>query len=151
MDHAAAVRQALFEHELLEQLKLALRRAIAWSIASVGLDRKRSTICFTAESFGRHLERLMAIEEDGGYMREIVERQPRLAKQADALFTQHTVFRQELTVLLHSVSRPDQLDECELNQLCAQCLRLLDQVDAHDKQEIDLFQEGLQSEEGAGD
>jgi hypothetical protein len=151
MDRIAAARQALFEHELLEHLKKALRRAIEWPIDQVGLARKRSTVCFTADSLGRHLERLMEIEEEGGYMRDVIERKPHFAEKAKKLLADHTRFREELRHLLPTLARRDSLDEQALAELCASCLLLLAQVDEHDRHEIDMYQEGMLSEEGSGD
>lgn len=151
MDRIAAARHALFEHELLEHLKQALRRAIHWDSREVGLPRKRSSVCFTADSFGRHLERLMEIEEDGGYMRDIVEGKPQLTDKAQKLLDDHAHFRAELAHLLPAARQPASLDESALQQFCARCLKLLDRVDAHDRHEIDLYQDGVLSEEGSGD
>jgi hypothetical protein len=151
MDKQALARQALLEHELLEHLKQALRAAMSWSIDIVGLERKRSTVCFTADSLGRHLERLMELEEDGGYMRDILERKPHLAEQIATLRSDHEVFRGELAIISPRVERPLEVDEGELCSLCTQIGELLAQVDRHDRREIDLFQDGLLSEEGTGD
>lgn len=151
MDRIALARQALFEHDLLEHLKKALRLAVEWEVRDVGLARKSSSVCFTAGSLGRHLERLMQIEEEGGYMREVVERKPNLADEVNALRADHEYFRNALARLMPTVADGKRLTETELTKLCDDCLMLLERVDQHDRKEIDLFQEGLVMEEGSGD
>ncbi len=151
MDCSQVARQALFEHELLDHLKKALRHALSWEIDRVGLNRKRSSVCFTADSLGRHLERLMEIEEEGGYMRVVIDRKPHLAEQAKRLLEDHRRFREELQNLLPRVANGQQFDQVGLDELSLELLALLDQVDEHDRGEIDLLQEGLSMEEGSGD
>src|SRR3954471_23577512 len=96
LDGRALARQGLFEHELLERLKEALRLAKSWSVESVGFERKRSSVCFTAQSMCRHLERLMELEEEGGYMCEVLEAKPQLADDITVLRSDHDAFRRML-------------------------------------------------------
>jgi hypothetical protein len=151
MDRVALARQALFEHDLLEHLKKALRLALAWQANQVGFERKRSTVCFTTQSLGRHLERLMEIEEEGGYMREILDRKPNLSDEVKALRADHEQFRAALAELMPRAAQGATLDQAGLDNLCRRLESLLDHVDRHDHREIDLFQEGLVGEEGSGD
>jgi hypothetical protein len=151
MDRIALARQALFEHDLLEHLKTALRLALSWRVDDVGYERKRSTVCFTAESLGRHLERLMEIEEEGGYMREVLDRKPHLAEEVAALRADHELFRASLAELMPKAQAGARLEPAGLDQLGRQLADLLDRIDKHDHKEVDLFQEGLSADEGSGD
>lgn len=148
LDGRALARQALFEHELLERLKEALRLAKSWRVDSVGFERKRSSVCFTAQSLCRHLERLMELEEEGGYMGDVLEAKPQLADDVAALRDDHDEFRRMLADLMPRTADCSLLGESELEELCDELESLLVRIDEHDKREIDLYQEGLLSEEG---
>ena len=64
---------ACLEHQVLEHVKQALRVTINWEAPVVSMPRKLSSLQFTIKSFKRHLERVISIEEEGGYMNEVIE------------------------------------------------------------------------------
>jgi hypothetical protein len=69
---------ACMEHQILEHVKQALRVTINWEAPVVSMPRKLSSLQFTIKSFKRHLERVISIEEEGGYMHEVVDAKPYL-------------------------------------------------------------------------
>ena len=50
-----------------------------WDAPVVSMPRKLSSLQFTMKSFRRHLERVMSIEEEGGYLEEVADAKPNLA------------------------------------------------------------------------
>jgi hypothetical protein len=60
-------QQTLLEQGMLYHLTDALRSVIDWKLHGADLSRKLSTLRFIAQSFQRHLERVMALEEYDGW------------------------------------------------------------------------------------
>ncbi len=137
------------EHQTLEHIKGALRVALNWSDDEIGVDQKRSSLAFTLQSFRRHFERLMAIEEQDGYLREVSEGNPQAHEQIERLQAEHDRFRMQLRSLdarLQSDFRT--WGEAELDSTCEEITLLLREIDSHDLEEIDLLQDTLQHDEG---
>ena len=141
-------RQALLEHQILQLVTSALRLSLEWEVGSVGFDKKRSSVRFTAQSFQRHLERLMTLEEGGGYMQFVRDRQPGMYEAALALRREHDEFRHNLVQIIAALEElPD--DDLEgLGEACRQLETLLQRLDQHHLREIDLIQETVNCDVG---
>ncbi|HEX4146005.1 MAG TPA: hemerythrin domain-containing protein [Pirellulales bacterium] len=151
MEHKAISEQMLIEHEMLSHLESALRALLQWTSRGQDLSRKLSSLRFMTESFQRHLEHLMALEEDDGYMEVVRECRPEFTSQVDALRTEHDDFRRRLrraTGRLERLSISD-VEHCE--QVSQELGQLLEQIDAHSRKEVDLLQRSLLQEEGGLD
>jgi hypothetical protein len=107
-----------------------------------------SSVQFTMKSFSRHLLRMMDLEEVDGYMTEVRERKPNLESRVQRLERHHKEFRKRLKALAPEVDAMQGLPDDQFEYLCAQIADLLDRVDAHDVDEIELLQETLLLDEG---
>ncbi len=135
--------QCLLEHQILEHITAALRLSLEWKVTAVGYSKKLSTVRFTAQSFQRHLERLLTLEEGGGYMSFVRERQTGLFERALALRHEHDEFRANLTRILADLDQlPEDNGAC-LDELCYELEHLLIRLEMHHHNEIDLVQETL--------
>jgi hemerythrin-like domain-containing protein len=103
---------------------------------------------FTIKSFKRHLERLISIEEEGGYMNEVVDAKPYLQNRIDRLERDHSAFRNRLRKLIPELGDIKEWEEPRFNQVCEELRRLLDDVDRHDLGEVELLQESLLMDDG---
>lgn len=148
MDRQSQADACWVEHKILEHVKAALRLTLDWNVPTVGLSRKLSSVRFTFQSFERHLRRLMELEESGGYMNIVGEHKPNLQEQAEALLEDHEYFRSTLEAVLPVIEALGDDDQQPFQDVCEQIAALLDRVDAHDRQEIELLQEALLSDEG---
>lgn len=138
--------QTLVEHQILEHVKDALRLTLETKITSVTLPRKLSTVRFMAESFERHVERLLALEEDGGYLTLVRDRRPALYDQVIALRGEHGEFRSTLAQIvqgLNGIGASSQDDEERFHGLCHKLHDLLTRLDEHDAREIELLEQVL--------
>jgi hypothetical protein len=143
----SAAEACRMEHQILDHVKNALRVTLEWQAPTVGLERKLSSVRFTLKSFQRHLERLMAIEEDGGYMIVVAEYKPNLYNRAVALRDEHDEFRERLAEIVISADEAFFDDEIVEN-VCGEISALLASIDAHDRKEIHLIQEAILFDEG---
>ena len=147
-DQNSVASQCWIEHKVLTHIKDALRVTLDWKVPSVGVLRKLTSVRFTLRSFQRHLERIMSLEEDGGYMIVVEELKPNMSEQADALRSEHDEFRASLERLVPSLDQLSQEDERRFHQVCYEINVLLDQVDQHDSKEVTLLQDALLMDEG---
>ena len=148
IDTRSQANVAWMEHQILDHVKDALRVTLGWQVPAVGLSRKLSSVQFTLKSFQRHLERLMDIEEQDGYMVVVAETKPHLSMQVERLEHDHRQFRREIEHLIPEVDSLTDYQSEEFARLCDEITSLLEQVDRHDVEEIELLQESLLCDEG---
>ncbi|HEV3259793.1 MAG TPA: hypothetical protein VG013_23195 [Gemmataceae bacterium] len=151
MDRHDVAQQMQVEHGLLQYLIQGLRATVAWQVPGPDASRKLSTLRFIAESFQRHLERLLATEEYDGYMGLVRASSPRLGRATDALRAEHEGLRTEARRVAQRLERLPNTDLAALGQVCADLLALLGQVEGHSKKEMDLVQEAFEQDEGGGE
>lgn len=131
------------EHRILDHVKQALRVTLDWNEPEVSVARKLSSVQFTAGSFQRHFDRVMAIEEEGGYMSVVLEMKPYLSDRIKRLAGDHDRFRTRMQRLLPELDGLNEWDESRFHELCDETRSLLNAIDQHDAQEISLLQEAL--------
>lgn len=136
------------EHQTLEHIKGALRVTIDSSGPELSQPRRTASIRFVLQSFCRHLERLMRIEEEDGYMTDVAEVNPCLSQQIRALALDHHHFREKVRELTPRVEGVDDWDAQQFASVCEDIRVFLDELDRHDEAEIRLLQEALTLDEG---
>jgi hypothetical protein len=147
-DARAQAQASCMEHQILDHVKQALRVTLDWKAPSIGLPRKMSSVQFTTKSFARHLLRMMDLEERDGYMTVVREQKPHLEHRVKKLERQHAQFREYLEELTPEVTAMAALPEDQFEYVCSKIAELLDRVDQHDVEEIELLQETLLCDEG---
>lgn len=140
--------QCLIEHRTLEHVKAALRLTLDWQVGTLGLPRKIATVRFTAQSFRRHMERLMGLEEKDGYMDVVSQMKPNLVEQARRLRKDHDTFRATLASLLPRLETVADSDAEGFAAICDDLHSLLHDVDLHDARETDLLQVAMLQDDG---
>lgn len=143
-----AAEQCWVEHRALHHIKAALRVTLDWKVPSIGIPKKLSSVRFVLGSFERHLERLMDLEEDGGYLVIVGETKPHWCPKVEALRCEHDQFRAAMRDLLPEVQSLCQEDEQRLSEVCGEIRSLLCRVDCHDQKESELLQSALTLDEG---
>jgi hemerythrin-like domain-containing protein len=148
MDAHDITAQTRVEHELLHHLIQGLRSTLAWRVQEPDASRKLSTLRFVAQSFQRHLERLLALEEYDGYMGLLGHEAPRLGRATDVLRGEHEHFRTEARRIVQQLERLPATDLPALAQVSDDLLALVCGIDDHSKKEIALIQETFGRDEG---
>jgi predicted nuclease with TOPRIM domain len=149
-ENKSSISIAAMEHAVLDHIKQALRVTLDWQAPEISLPRKISSLQFTILSLQRHLERLMKIEEKGGYLSVVLETKPQLRDRLESLAADHGSFRRRLKQLTPELTALSEWQEDHFNRLAADLRQLLDDVDEHDRQEVELLQQSLVEEEGGG-
>lgn len=137
------IRATWMEHQVLDHVKQALRVTLDWKTPSVGLPRKASSLQFALQSFQRHLQRLMEFEERDGYMVVVAESNPNLEVRIRSLEDDHESFRRTMDELAPAIAELATATGDDFERICDAVACLLDSVDRHDAEEIELIQEAM--------
>lgn len=144
----SSVSTACMEHQIFEHIKQATLVTLNWQAPMVSMPRKLSSLQFTMKSFQRHFERVMSIEEDGGYMSEAVDAKPHLQDRVDQLESDHACIRERLRLLVAELDDIKEWEEPRFEQVCSDLRVMIADVDRHNADEIELLQESVLAEEG---
>ena len=148
MDRQEVARQTQVEHEMLQHIMTALRLAAGWPVPGPDGSRKLSTLRFVAQSFQRHLEHVLALEEYDGYMDLVLASAPCLGRATDALRAEHDLFRTEARRLVQRLERLPATDAAALEKLGGELVALLDRIEGHNRKEMALLLEAFERDEG---
>jgi hypothetical protein len=146
----SAAGASWLEHQILQHVKDALRVTVDWQAPAVSLPRKISSVRFTLKSFNRHIERLMALEEEGGYLSAVIDEKPHLQERVDKLAGDHGRLRAKIRRIVPMLDELQEWQEADFERACDEIRKLLHEVDQHDLAEIDLLQELCFDEGGEG-
>lgn len=148
MSHQDIAQQTLLEQGMLNLIMGALRNTLAWKPESPDFSRKLSSLLFAAQSFHRHLERTLAVEEYNGYMEMVAPLNPHLAKNVEQLRQEHDLFRKDARRIVYGLENVSPTGRFTLDSVCDELLALLNKIESHNRKEADLLQEGFNREEG---
>jgi hypothetical protein len=146
--HDPATSTACMEHQVFDHIKQALLVTLNWDAPTVSMPRKLSSLQFTIKSFQRHFERIVSIEEEGGYMADALDAKPHFQDRVEQLSEDHVRFRDRLRRLLPQLNDIKQWEESRFEQICGELRELIADVDRHNEREIELLQESTLVDEG---
>jgi hemerythrin-like domain-containing protein len=141
-------QQIHVESSLMKSLIDGLRAILGWKVQGDDFSRKRSTVTFVSKSLRRHLERLMSLEETGGYMDIVLETKPNLGSKVDRLRQEHERFRHAGKRIARHFEQLAATDHDAFDGICGELAELLDRLERHGQREAVLFQEAFKQEEG---
>ena len=121
----------------------ALRTILDWKDHDYDLSRKLSSLRFATQSFERHLDRLMAIEEHEGYMEVIGHSSPELQSAVGTLQQEHVQLRTTLNDIVHRLDTLSPTDHAGYGKVCAELAAFFDRVDGHNRKETELLARAL--------
>jgi hemerythrin-like domain-containing protein len=136
------------EHQIFEHIKQALLVTLNWQAPSVSMPRKLSSMQFTIKSFQRHFDRVISIEEEGGYMADVVDAKPYMQERIDLLQRDHSRFRDRLRKLMPELNDIKEWEEPRFHQVCDDLRALINDVDRHNQREVELLQESMLVDDG---
>ena len=148
MTDRIVIDQCMAEHQTLCHVKEALQVSLDWPVGPPGIGRKLTTVRFTAQSLRRHLERLMSLEETGGYMVLVGEFKPNLYDTAQRLRTEHDEIRESLERIVPAMDHLSAHHHEPFDSLCEELRDVLELVNEHDSKETGLLQEAFCTDDG---
>jgi len=141
-------RQAGVELAVLLGMEQTLRMALQWMTRDRGNRHKLSTLRFHAWSFERHLSRIQALADHGGYMHLIADANPHLARNVEALRNKHAVLHTNLERMIFQLDHVSRDDASGFGQICADLERFLNDLRTLGEEESELLQRSFTQEEG---
>jgi len=148
MAHTDLAQQTLVEQNMLMLLTEGLRNTLAWKVQGTDFVRKLSTLRFVTQSFQRHLEHVLALQEYDGYMDLVLQISPQLGNVVDALRLEHDQFRKDASHIVHQFEHVLPTDGDSFARICAELDGLLNSLDVHNKKEVTLVQQAFAQDEG---
>src|SRR5947209_5865840 len=148
MERHDVARQTQVEQEMLGHIMKVLRMSSGWPVPGADASRKLATLRYVAQSFQRHLEHVLTLEEYDGYMDLVLTCAPWLGRATDALRAEHDQFRTEARRLVQRLERLPATDLAGLEKVCGDLLVLLAKIQTHDGKETALIQEAVKRDEG---
>ena len=148
MAHTDLAQQTVVEQNMLMLLIEGLRNTLAWKVQGTDFVRKLSTLRFTTQSFQRHLEHVLALQEYDGYMDLVLRNGPQMGKVVDTLRQEHDQFRKEASHIVHQFEHVLPTDGDSFDRICAELVGLLKRLDVHNKKEVALMQQAFAQDEG---
>jgi hypothetical protein len=142
MSHRLISQQTLLEHEVVARLTEALRTAVGWNQHG-DLSRKLSSVEYLTQSFERHVERMFELEEHDGYIDHVEQSLPQFAAQVAGFRNEHAAFRRQIAELLGQLAHSASMSSEEADLLLGRMQVLLDDIDNHNKREMNLLEEIL--------
>lgn len=139
MSHRAIAEQALVEHQLLHHITAALRITLDWHYRGHEASRRLSSLVFIAQSLRRHVERLLAFDDDPEYVAVLVELHPHLRGQLPDLRQQHAAFREELADTVDQLEEARPEDQITVGNLCEDLRALVRAVEQYSHDEMALL------------
>jgi iron-sulfur cluster repair protein YtfE (RIC family) len=143
MQRKEIAEQTRVENGMLKYLVEGLRK-----VHGPDYSRKLSTLRFITQSFQRHLEHMMSLEETNGYMDMVLTTAPQLGRSVDALRKDHEWFRSALGSIASRLERLAPTDAAALADVSQDLHNLLHKLDEHSKKEADLVLEAIERDEG---
>jgi hemerythrin HHE cation binding domain-containing protein len=147
MNRDEIAQQAAIEHEMLKHIAAALRATIGMKTAE-DITRKLTGLRFISQSFQRHLEHVMALEEFDGYMNIVTESYPELTDRTKRLRQEHDRFREELGRLVWRLDRVSSQQVGPFEEVCQELTAMLERVSDHNQREMALIQEAFSCDTG---
>jgi hypothetical protein len=148
VEHTELSQQVLLEHQTLGHIVSAIRATVGWNYQGPTLARKIASLLFVCQSLQRHLKHLMGLEEEGGYMVDVLETRPELKDEIEALRQEHVHCRTGLNRILNRLKKATPTDQATVAVISESLLALLDKLDAHSHKETGLLQHALLTDEG---
>ncbi len=139
---------ACMEQQIFDHIKQAVLVTLNWQAPAVSMPRKLSSLQFTIKSFQRHFDRVVSIENEGGYMTDVVEAKPYMEERIEHLSQDHVRFRDRLRKLMLELDEIKEWDEPRFERVCDDLRSLIAEIDHHNEQEVELLQESILVDDG---
>lgn len=148
MNRQEIAKQVEVELALLMHIEQALRIALDWRATGHENTRKLSTIRFVTRTFERHLTRMRILSAHGGYMHLITELKPHLASAVQGLKQLRDELQEHLERMMLRLEHVSPDEAGAFDELCTELENYLQELAAHGRSEVELWQHAFAQEEG---
>lgn len=135
MTRLAIPPQALFEHEMLASISSELRTAV--------FSRNVACLHTITLAFQDHLNRMLALEEEGGFLATMLASHPEHRDDVELLVREHHCFRMAVERILAHWPSSLATDDPATLKTSRDLLSLLEMLDEHNAREVDLLSRAM--------
>jgi hypothetical protein len=141
-------KQFQVELALLVNIEKAIHFTLDWNFGSHEAVRKLSTLRFATQTFERHLARVRALSEHGGYMHLITDKKPHLANEVMELKGARDGLQEQFERLIVALEHVSPNDPARIEEVCTDYRRFLEALDLHGQNERGIFHRACFEEVG---
>lgn len=138
------------EHASLRELMKSVGRYVQSDPEGDFAEWKLDLI-WTLRDFQNELVKHFDLEEDGGFMDDVIRRAPQESKKAEVLETEHRDFLSELDGITGMLKQINDRNRTELPTVRARVLALIERLHEHEASERDLIYRVYFQDIGVGD
>lgn len=151
MSKAPIAHQVEQDHQRLRMQESALEAELSKDVQASTFDDWRLRFLKQLREFQYRLLRHFDLEEDGGFMADLVAHVPRMSDKIDALEAEHVELLARLESIIADVKRVDNLSQWENVALKARIISLLRALRQHEATECALIQEAYYQDIGVAE
>ena len=139
------------EHERLEKLIQEIREELKCTVDPETFADWKLEFVWKIRDFQNELTKHFDLEEDGGFMEDVVDRAPRFSPRVKALEQEHVDAVQQLEEITSELKQLTVLEEPLQAEICDRIMTLFDMLEQHEALERELILEVYFQDIGVGD
>jgi ElaB/YqjD/DUF883 family membrane-anchored ribosome-binding protein len=151
MSKAPIAQQVEQDHRRLRMHETALEAEVNRMVSPTEFAQWRTRFLRQLRDFQYRLLQHFDLEEDGGFMADLVGHVPRMSDKIDALEAEHAELLDTLESIIADLKRADSLSQWENAKLKVRISSLLKALRKHEAAECALIQEAYYQDIGVAD
>jgi hemerythrin-like domain-containing protein len=139
------------EHDRLQKLIGEIREELSCTVEPDGFPDWKLEFVWKIRDFQNELTKHFDLEEDGGFMEDVVEQAPRFSDQVKALEQEHVDAVKQLDDITTELKHLTVFEESLLREICGKIMNLFEMLERHEALERELILEVYFQDIGVGD
>ncbi len=139
------------EHEFLKGEMGKLNYMICETVTPENFPKWRLDLLWLLRDFLNHLQKHFDLEEDGGFMSDILDVAPHKQHAVEKLATEHEEMVKSFSGIIASLKSLQEKDDDRIADICERIQVAVEMLKAHESAEGELIESTYLQDEGAGD
>ncbi len=139
------------EHEAIKTEMDKLREMIATSPAQEAFAEWKLELLMLLRDFESDLQKHFDLEEEGGFMKDVLDKAPQKWHAVSQLKTEHEAINEEMSNILKELKAAENAKDLKVDYVRDKLNEVLDLIVAHEMAENDLLNSTYLQDDGMGD
>ena len=139
------------EHKYLKQEMQKIRGMMNCDVSEKDFSKWRMDFIWILRDFFNDLQKHFDLEEEGGFMNEIITFAPRHVNAIERLEAEHLIITGKLNGIIGSLKKMDTLKQDQMAAVCGHVEELLTLLAEHEAAESDIIETAYLQDLGGGD
>lgn len=139
------------EHNKLKQEIEKIQQMMSPFLPKLNYTDWHQDFLWLLRDFNNDLQKHFDLEEEGGFMQDILDTDPRFVNTIDRLEAEHETMGQELDKIIHHLKDMSDYDAKACEMLFAEIAALLEMLHAHEAAESEVIESTYLDDLGGGD